>query len=331
MVLKDRGQRMKYFLGIDGGGTKTAYRIVDEAGNCMAQETTTGCSYRDLGMKETVQLLKDGALLCIKKAGIKAEDVTAGAAGLPCYGEFKEEDRRLEEAVKEAFPFCPLYITNDVEVGWAGSLSLRPGINIVSGTGSIAFGKNEKGQSARSGGWSPFFGDEGSCYWLGRRTMELFSKQADKRIEKGPLYEIVMTELDLKEPMEFIGYMDTEYIGERSKVASLQRLLLQAAREGDKAAQALYEEAGRELGSMAESILKQLWTGEQVLVSYSGGLFHAEEFVLPVLREMVEKQNGCLVPPMFSPVHGAVLMAMKMEPEADIERVTEKWMEEMRR
>lgn len=123
-------------------------------------------------------------------------------------------------------------ISNDVEAGWAGSLGMEPGIHLVSGTGSIAFGKNKAGKSKRSGSWSAFFGDEGSCCWLGRRTMELFSKQADGRIPVGPLYHMMRERFQLKQDMDFIACMEAEYIPVRSKTASLQKLLLAQQKRG---------------------------------------------------------------------------------------------------
>lgn len=307
---------MKYFLGIDGGGTKTAFLLSDETGKRIAWKEMTGCSYKELGIQAVSGLLESGTEYCLAEGGIGKDALTAAAIGLPCFGEFPESDNMISQILKEKFAGIPLYLTNDVEAGWAGSLGLRPGINVVAGTGSIAFGKNEAGISARSGGWSEFFGDEGSCYWLGRRTMELFSKEADGRKKKDALYWLVMEEFQLKEAMDFIDLMNRVYVKQRSKVASLQRLLLRAAQQGDKGAIALYHEAAEELGLLVKSIAGRLWNGEKTAVSYSGGLFHAGEFVLPVFEEIVEECNGVLQTPLFSPVQGAVLLAMTMDSEA---------------
>lgn len=318
---------MNYFLGIDGGGTKTAYLLVDGTGKCLAEEKTAGCSYKEIGISETAELLKKGVLRCIEDAGLEEADLTTIAVGLPCFGELKAEDILVEKEIKSKFTKCPIYITNDVEVGWAGSLGMTDGVNVVAGTGSIAFGRNRTGENARSGGWSTFFGDEGSCYWLGRRTMELFSKQADGRASKGPLYESIRKAFGLEADMDFIERMDRDYIGQRSKVASMQRYLLEASRQGDKTAQQLYEQAAHELGIMAGCILDRLWHKEQVPVSYSGGLFFAKEYVLPVFEKIVEKHNGYLVPPKLSPVQGAVLMAMDAAGNSrNIEQVRENWL-----
>ena len=80
-----------------------------------------------------------------------------------------------------------------------GILGLSSGINLVAGTGSIAYGRNDAGEEARAGGWDERFSDEGSCYWLGMKSLELFfSKESDGRAEKGALLEIFRNRFELK-------------------------------------------------------------------------------------------------------------------------------------
>lgn len=316
---------MKYYLGIDGGGTKTAYLLTDENGTFLAQLQTEGCSYPELGPKRMIERLMTGAESCLKKAGISLEMLSAAGIGLPGLGENRAMDVRITETLKEKFAGVSICCVNDVEAGWAGSLGMEPGIHLVSGTGSIAFGRNKAGNSQRSGGWSAFFGDEGSCCWLGRRTMELFSKQADGRVPKGPLYHLVRDRFQLEQDMDFIAYMEKEYIPVRSKTASLQKLLLAAADQGDEGARSLYREAAEELGMMAKSIAFGIFAGEKVVVSYSGGLFHGREFVLPVLEERIAPWNGILAEPLFSPVQGAALLGAFQDGKEQMERMKSHW------
>lgn len=300
---------MQYYIGIDGGGTKTAVCAANIDDFSLRYAKTTGSSWREHGvwkvaqnLRETVDSLMAGEYGRI--AGI--------AMGLPCHGESAEGDRALERAVRGVFADIPLYITNDVEVGWAGSMALAPGINVVAGTGSIAFGKDIHGQTARSGGWSEFFGDEGSCYWMGRKVMELFSKQSDGRIPKDELYTTVCREFDLQNDISFIDFIHTEYAGYRERVASLQFLAEKAALAGAQSAKMLYDEAVRELCLLVTAVRNHLdfaegpWT-----VSYSGGLFKARELVLPQFSQKIGREGGTLVPPRFDPVDGAVLLAFQ--------------------
>lgn len=316
---------MKYYLGIDGGGTKTAYLLVDENGTFLAESQAKGCSYLELGVENAVKYLMEGVGSCLAQAGIALDMLSGAGIGLPCLGENQQSDARILGMLRERFAGTPVCIVNDVEAGWAGSLGMEPGINIVSGTGSIAFGKNQSGESKRSGGWSTFFGDEGSCYWLGRRAMELFAKQADGRVPKGRLYDIVRETLSFEQDTDFIARMEEEYIPLRSKTASFQKTLLLAARQGDESAKSLYQEAAEELGLMAESIAHPLFGGEKVMVSYSGGLFHGKELVLPVLEKSIRRWKGQLAEPLFSPVQGAVLLGACQDGKAWMERIKENW------
>lgn len=305
---------MKYYLGIDGGGTKTAYLLTDERDTEVMSFTQSGCSYRELGIDGVVRQISQGMSQLLAAAELSPEVVSGIGLGLPCYGESRENDCLLEQEFARLFAGKKYVLANDVKVGWAGSLGLKPGINIVAGTGSIAYGENAKGESARSGGWSTFFGDEGSCYWLGRRTMELFFKEMDYREPRGSLYSVVMEHFGLTDPVDAIDLWEREYVPCRDQVAALQKLLLRAAEDGDGAAIRLYEEAVKELYLIIRSTASALQLGgESFAVSYSGGLFHAEPFVLPQLKEYVSGLGGYLKKPMFSPVQGAVLLAKKAE------------------
>ena len=71
----------------------------------------------------------------------------------------------------------PMKIVNDSAAGWAGSLGLEEGINLVAGTGSIAYGQNKFGTEARAGGWDDGFSDEGSCIGWERKRWSCFKRE----------------------------------------------------------------------------------------------------------------------------------------------------------
>jgi len=300
---------LQYYVGVDGGGTKTA--ICTAAGDTSAlfSAITGSASWREYGIAPVVQNIKT----VIDSFPLEENGQIAGIAmGLPCYGESEEGDRELERAVREAFPGVALYLTNDVEVGWAGSLGLASGVNVVAGTGAIAFGKDERGKTARSGGWSEFFGDEGSCYWIGRKVMELFSKQSDGRMPQDILYTTVRSELGLQNDLGFIDLMHDNYIINRDKVASLQLLANRAALAGSPSAKSLYWDAADELILLVKAICDRLhFVQRPFLVSYSGGLFKAGELVLDRFAKGVAEAGGSLYDPQFEPMHGALLLAFE--------------------
>lgn len=304
---------MRYLLGIDGGGTKTALcaaKVDNVRGNDFSADdaryaVTTGASWREFGARGVAEKLVEAA-----------KDLTAGgeiagvAMGLPCYGESVEGDNALNEEIVRAFEDIPVYITNDVEVGWAGSLALEPGINIVAGTGSIAFGKDDAGKTYRSGGWGEFFGDEGSCYWVGRTMLQLFSKQSDGRMPKDQLYDIIYREFCTSNDFDMIDPIYENYMPNRKQVASLQLLAKEAALLGSPSALALYEQAVDELYLLAMAVYNKLdFGGKPFKVSYNGGLFKGEELVIPRLARKLESLGGQLAAPRFKAEEGAVLLA----------------------
>jgi len=183
---------------------------------------------------------------------------------------------------------------------------------VVAGTGAIAFGKDESGKTARSGGWSEFFGDEGSCYWVGRKAMQLFSQQADGRMPKDELYMIVRDGLKLKNDFDSIDLVHSEYRNNRDKVATLQLLARDAALAGSQSAIALYREAADELCRLVAAIRDRLqFTGMPFPVSYSGGLYKTGELVLPRFFSGIEAVGGKPVIPKYEPMYGALLLAFK--------------------
>lgn len=302
---------MKYYIGIDGGGTKTAILLSAAQGKPLYTRTAGGCSYQTLGADAAVRLLNEEKNRLLTECRIAPEDCAGCAIGLPCYGENAEMDEWIVSHLRRAFSPIPLYVVNDVEVGWAGSLACREGIHVVAGTGSIAFGKGKDGRSARCGGWNEFYGDEGSCYWLGRQAMSLFSKEADGRVPRGALYDIVRGEFGLLDDFYFTTVVQEKWAPFRAKVAAFQIFACRAAKQGDAAAAALYGQAAKELGLMVQGILNSVrFSEEPVAVSYSGGLFSTGELILRPFRAQVEALGCVLRAPARAAAEGALLLAI---------------------
>lgn len=300
---------MNYVLGIDGGGTKTAFSLCDERGHIVSTAVGPGCSYKQHGTVAVLHTLLSCATQCSEQAHIALSDITGACVGLPCFGEDPSQDAVFAQQLREMFFQFPLHLVNDAEVAWAGSLAAQAGVNIVAGTGSIAFGVDDAQNSARCGGWSWVFGDEGSCHWVGMKTMELFSKEADGREPKGALYKILHEELQLSNDMQFTALMEQDYCPYREKTASLQLFLCRAAQLGDEAAREIYRAAARELAMIVKGVTNSLSFDKPVRVSYSGGIFRAGALILEPFTALLPAPQYELCSPQFSPVEGAVLLA----------------------
>ncbi|HPT82375.1 MAG TPA: BadF/BadG/BcrA/BcrD ATPase family protein [Limnochordia bacterium] len=298
------------YLGMDGGGTKTDYILLDETGRIAAHVRTETTHYMQIGLDRAVALMRRAIERACQRAGVGLEDIRCAFLGVPGFGENAEAAREMEEKIG-SFLDSRFQCGNDVEAGWAGSLACRPGINLVCGTGAIGYGKDPNGLGARSSGWGCFCGDEGSAFWLGKKAIELFAKQSDWRLERTVLYELMKTRLQLKRDFDLIPFVHNELKLERDQVAQLALILFEAARRGDPQAQEAYRQAAYECSLIVQSLLKQLSfpPGVEVPVSYSGGVFKAGDLILTPLRAYLQGSRVVLKQPILSPVVGAALYA----------------------
>lgn len=304
---------MKYYIGIDGGGSKTIFAISGEDGKILGTVMAGSAFYKQIGEEGVIELLKNGVKEVCAFAEGENTNIASVCFGMPAWGESPANDKVIEQKILSTFPEWNIHIVNDCEVGWAGSLLAKPGINIVAGTGSIAFGKNEDGKTARSGGWSEWFGDEGSGYWLGMKCVQLFTRQADCRDEKGPLYRIVRESLKLSDDMEIVDLFESEYLHQRDRIASLQKLLLLAANEGDVYAVEAYAQAARELYDIVCGVKNQIFAGKSCTVSCSGGIFKVGDLIRRPFIELLEADDMELTDAKAEPYVGAVLLAKYYE------------------
>lgn len=302
----------KWYVGVDGGGTKTEIAVSHADGIPVKTVLYPTCSYRSIPMEEAISRVVNGIRECLDSAGVSLADCAGCCVGMPSYGENQENDKIIMAEMEKVLAPMPIYLVNDGEVGWAGSLACEEGIHVVSGTGTIAFGRDKNQTFDRSGGWGYFMGDEGSCYWVGLEAMHLFAKQADGRVPRGALYDIVTKAFDLKDAYQLIDIAMADFVTHRDRVADFQRYAMQAALAGDESVNAVYEAAADELASLVKALQTRLeFSMERIPVSYSGGLFCSEELILKPLRARVEALGCELQTPKHSAIEGALLLAME--------------------
>lgn len=302
----------KWYVGVDGGGTKTEIAVSHADAVPVKTVLYPTCSYRSIPMEEAIARVVNGIRECLDNAGISLADCAGCCVGMPSYGENQENDKIIMAEMEKALAPMPIYLVNDGEVGWAGSLACEEGIHVVSGTGAIAFGRDKNQTFDRSGGWGYFMGDEGSCYWVGLEAMHLFAKQADGRVPRGALYDIVTEAFDLKDAYQLIDIAMADFVTHRDRVADFQRYAMQAALAGDESVNAVYEAAADELTSLVKALQTRLeFSVDRIPVSYSGGLFRSEELILKPLRARVEALGCELQTPKRSAIEGALLLAME--------------------
>ncbi|GAB3919649.1 N-acetylglucosamine kinase [Microlunatus endophyticus] len=302
------------FLGVDGGGTKTALCLVTGEGELIARGQA-GASYLagppGVGPEHVRGVLAEAVPALCRTAGITADKIDFGFFGIPAYGELSA-DRPLLDAVPRAILGHDRYrVDNDVVCGWAGSLAMADGINVVAGTGSIAYGRRAD-VGARIGGWGELFGDEGSGYWMAIRGLQVFSQMSDGRLEWGPFGDLVRNRLELLADFDLLDIVQHRWHYDRTKIAALSRLVTEAADAGDRAATKIIEEAAENLVQHVTAVRDRVGfgAGTQVPVSYSGGVFRAPAVLAAFSTRLAAGPEAYeLRRPRFEPVIGAALFA----------------------
>ncbi|OWQ87545.1 N-acetylglucosamine kinase [Roseateles aquatilis] len=299
------------YLGIDGGGTKTSFLLLDGDGALLARHVSTTSYYLEIGFDALRALLRDGVAEALRQAGLTPPAVTSAFAGLPAHGEDSSLLPAFDALLADVLPRGR--VGNDMICSWAGSLGGQDGISLVAGTGSIAYGEWQ-GRGARSGGWGEVFGDEGSAYWLAREGLALFSRMADGRAEPGPLLGRMRQHFGVTHDLDVCAAINGT--AARSRLAQLARLVSTAAADGDTQAAALLTRAGDELAALALGVARQLALPRdaRVEVSYTGGVFEAGESVTDALRAALARvlPGAALTAPRFGPELGAAMYAARL-------------------
>ena len=299
-----------YYIGVDGGGTKTEFIMADSNGNIVANIIKEKSHYLMIGFNGLEKIIHEGVHSCIETAGCKQSDIVFCAVCICGYGDVKSHDCLIEEAIDHALVEIPHQVYSDTFNAHRGSLVGKSGIHVIAGTGSIALGINDEGYSARCGGLNHLFGgDEGSAYWLACKMLLHFTRQSDGREEKTALYYYLKSKYQFNEDGDLIDYTVIDLEFDRTKIANMAKDLYELAQSNDPVAIQIYSEAAQELYDMVCAISNQLVFTSPILVSYSGGVFKSGSFVLKPLEEKLNANGFKLEKPEFNPSIGSLIVA----------------------
>jgi N-acetylglucosamine kinase-like BadF-type ATPase len=302
------------FLGVDGGGTKTAFVLIDNDANVVARHLESSAYYLETGLDATRAMLGRGIAATLASANVGPEQLRYAFFGLPAYGEDSRIQPQLDALPGEFLNSNQYRCDCDMICSWAGSLACEDGISVISGTGSMAYGEFA-GQGVRVGGWGELFSDEGSAYWIAREGLNLFSKMSDGRVEQGPLYTILKRSFDLKQDLDLCGYIYNTLGAQRSAIAQISQLVSQAAAAGDVLARDIFARSAAELVAIVVAVRRALKVPDGVTlpVSYSGGVFDAQALLLAPFRHGLSQHPGqfSLMTPLLEPAVGAAIYAAK--------------------
>jgi N-acetylglucosamine kinase-like BadF-type ATPase len=299
-----------YFLGVDGGGTKTRFALMKD-GQLVADAQLGTTYHPEVGIDGVRAVLASGVTEILARGGIHAAQIQHAFFGLPAFGEDSVITPALHAMPRAILGHERYGVDNDMVCGWAGSLGCEDGINIVAGTGSIGYGQHQ-GKSARAGGWGEHFSDEGSAYWIAMQGLNAFSRMSDGRLARGPLYTLLKDSLNLRHDLDLCAQVYGPAARSRGELAQISPLIAKAAALGDAAARGIFDRAGAELAQLARALAQHLdFGGEAVKLSYSGGAFAAGDVLMIPFKAALGAAFE-LRRPRHEPHFGAALYAAKL-------------------
>ncbi|MBH00355.1 MAG: ATPase [Solibacterales bacterium] len=301
----------RFYLGLDGGQSHTTILIGNEEGTVLGTGLSGPTNYggSDNTLKKTETSIKDALSQALEGAQLeRTTDFTAACCGI------SGDTEKVHEIISRCINAEHLKIVTDAQIALWGAGELSPGIVVIAGTGSIAWGENGAHQTARAGGWGYAFGDEGGAFDIARQAMRSALKTEEGWGPKTSLRKALLKDANSSTVNDLLHRLYAEQLP-RDAIASFALLVDRLAKTGDTVAKRILASAGLSLAHLAQGVRQQLFTpDETVSIYYSGGVF-SSTFVLDAFHAQVaticDKPNRILMP-RRSPAHGALLQACRV-------------------
>ncbi len=266
---------MNYYIGFDGGGTKTECALLDGSGQLLSRGLGGPSNPMRIGFDKAFAGLSEAANNALSAAGVDARQVRAVCAGLAGAGRSRVVKRVMTFLV-EAFPEALVHVTSDFEVALETAAGDAPGVVLIAGTGSAAYGRNAAGHTIRAGGQGPWFGDEGSAFDIGRRAVTAVARARDALEPVTLLADLIPSALQCP-TWEIL----TERISEAPDqiFPRIFPIVLEAAEANDPPARDILLRAAFRLSRLAGSVIQRLdMTADEFVLAKCGGVFgHNDE------------------------------------------------------
>lgn len=301
-----------YVLGLDGGGTQARAAVAGFAGSQTGEGVAGACNLAAVPPAEALMNALTAADCALVLAGVSRAEVVSVCAGV---AGFSYPDRRTQftHGLQSAFPNAVIAVEPDHVIALAGATGGAPGVIVIAGTGSAAYGENAAGESHRTGAYGYLVDDGGSGYGVGRGAVAAVLAAADGTGSPTTLTSRILPALGLTSITEIVPGIYGGGIS-RVAVAGLSRTVAEAASaDGDPAARALLMRAGGTLAQLVQGVTRRLFTNElePFPVVQIGGLWSAGDALCDVFTRSLRRfaPSAVITAPQASPVEGAVQRA----------------------
>jgi glucosamine kinase len=257
-------------VGIDGGGTQTRALLADERGEWIAEAVGAGSAVRPREIDRSADIIAGVVREVLENGGRATQRLRVLCVGVAGVGREAERLALLDALVAQQLA-DEVVVQTDFAVALEDAFGDGPGVLLIAGTGSSAFGRGPTGETARCGGWGPIIGDEGGGAWIGRKALSVVAAASDGREPETALTGAVLTAAEASEASELIRWAAAATPG---TLATLAPVVMSVADSGDLRANAIVSLAVEELALHVRSLARQLFTDERasVPVAFTGGL-----------------------------------------------------------
>lgn len=300
----------RYFLGVDGGQSSTTAIVGDAEGRVLGIGRGGPCNHIKTGDGRAKFENAIGGCLRVaaQQAGLEVEGLEFEAACLGFSGGPKDKEALVRQLVRAR----AYEVTNDGIIALTGATAGEPGIIVVAGTGSIAFGRNAQGKTGRAGGWGYVYGDEGGGFDITREAV-----RACLRMEEGwgsatMLREMLLEATGSETANDMMHrFYTTDFT--RPQIAAYSKVVDEAARAGDRVAVEILNRAAQQLAGFAMNVRSVLFGPEEISVVCPVGSVYRSEILQYRFQSLVElvEQNRYAAPK-YGPASGALIQAWKM-------------------
>jgi N-acetylglucosamine kinase-like BadF-type ATPase len=296
-------------LAVDGGQTSTLALVATYAGQILGAGLAGPSNhFHEPGGPERLErALSQSITAALRQAQCTADQVTHVCLGMTGAVE------QAKDVVGRMLPGTATQAHFDMVTALAGASIAQPGVVVIAGTGSIAYGRLENGRDARAGGWGYLIGDEGSAYQIGRGALRAASHAADRRGPPTTLLQRIPEHFRMPTLRAVRDAVYTPAI-QRPQIAALAAVVAQAAYAGDQVAAGLLDQAGRDLAAAALAVIAQLDMQDSGMNVYTtGGAFRAGRLLLDPFKAAIRAHSAAssVHDASFSPVIGALFLALQ--------------------
>lgn len=298
-------------IGLDGGGTKTRAILTDNMGNILGRGVSGPSNHNRVGDELAESALNDAIRQAFFQAQISPRPVKSICLGMA--GADRPDDQLwLEDWARRNQVSSQVICVNDGRILISAGTPQGWGCGLISGTGSLAVGRNDKGDSVRSGGWGYLFGDEGSGYWIGISALRAVAKSVDGRGPDTLLKNMILEYWKLQNSSQLISLIYGSQFN-RAEIARLANIVQLASEQGDRIAATIQDNAGHELSKMLLSTAVQLNFSASCPCAFGGGVLTHDHRLQNIVIEDCAINGLTLEPTTIveEPALGAIRIALQ--------------------